>query len=129
MKLILPTLVNITVILGGLLAAERAAAQISIPVVSQCPQATWAEGYHIHELIPLGPLQYKTAAIAHDFSNVRYSVGFASQVAFTMNTDEDVLVTGEAWDMSCNQWMQIRIGNRRYWTHGANLRLHRSSGL
>ncbi|MEM9809423.1 MAG: SH3 domain-containing protein, partial [Cyanobacteria bacterium P01_D01_bin.56] len=93
---------------------------------AQCPQATWTNGYRIGELISLHSSQYKPAVVSRDLSRVRAGAGFSSRIIFTMNPGEQVTVTGEAWDIGCNQWMQVIVGEGSYWIHADNLRLLRS---
>lgn len=94
-------------------------------VIEHCPgaQASWTVGYDIWDLIPLASEQYKTALVYDGPSNVRLSVGFDADVAFTLPTGAQVTVTGEAWDTGCNQWMRVLIGARHYWMHYSQLRL------
>ncbi len=98
-------------------------AQAQTPVTQQCPQATWMAGYQIWELMPLAPNQYKTATVTGSAVNVRQGAGFDSVVVFTLPFDYQVTITGESWDLACNQWMRIRIGTQDYWMHGDYLRL------
>ena len=106
-----------------LMVGISAQAQASIPVLAQCPEATWANGYHIGEVIALSESQYKPAVVSQDSSPVRSGAGYTSTVMFRLNPGERVTVTGEAWDINCNQWMQITLGGDSYWIHGDHLRL------
>ncbi|MEO0828468.1 MAG: SH3 domain-containing protein [Cyanobacteria bacterium J06639_14] len=121
-----PLLTSIAFSATMLLAGGVAQAQTPIPVMAQCPQATWTNGYRIGELIPLHSSQYKPAVVSRDLSRVRAGAGFSSRIIFTMNPGEQVTVTGEAWDIGCNQWMQVIVGEGSYWIHADNLRLLRS---
>lgn len=88
------------------------------PVISLCPQASWTAGYHIHELIPLAARQYRSAITAGDRVQVRRGAGFAFDSVTMLERGEPVIVTGEAWDQDCNQWMQVQARGRRNWIHG-----------
>lgn len=97
---------------------SNAHAQIMTPVLQQCPQATWTNGYHIWEVIPLSPNQYKTAVVAADGVRVRSGAGMDALTLETFNKGVNVTVTGEAWDMACNQWMRVRFRGGSAWIHG-----------
>ena len=90
------------------------------PVTEVCPEATWADGYRLWELMALPEDQYKRAEVIGDPSNVRRGAGFESEVAFTLGAGSQVTITGETWDGGCNQWMQVQIGvgDEIYWMHG-----------
>lgn len=88
------------------------------PVISLCPQATWTAGYYIHELIPLAASQYRSAIVAGDRVQARRGAGFAFDSVTILERGEPVIVTGEAWDQGCNQWMQVQARGRRNWIHG-----------
>ncbi|MEM0981852.1 MAG: SH3 domain-containing protein [Cyanobacteria bacterium P01_H01_bin.58] len=95
-----------------------AEAQTNIPVLLQCPEATWTNGYHIWELIPLDSNDYKSAVVAGDEVLVRSGAGMESSISGSFNRGTRVTVTGEAWDMDCNQWMRIRFRGGSAWVHG-----------
>jgi hypothetical protein len=90
-----------------------------------CPNARdarWTDGYSFYEYIPHDPNQYGT--IVRNSANVRRGIGFSQGVVATLSQGHKVLITGEAWDIGCNQWMQIRMGERgNYWVHGNSLSL------
>ncbi|MDB9525093.1 SH3 domain-containing protein [Oscillatoria sp. CS-180] len=98
----------------GLVSEVRA----EVPVRAVCSQATWTDGYNIWEVIPLSPSQYRTAFVIDGPVNVRAGLGYDAEVLFTLDSGNRVTVTGEGWDMDCNQWMRIRIGSNLYWVHG-----------
>lgn len=94
-----------------------------IPVVDQCPQATWADGHNIGELISLHPSQYKSAAISQDSVEVYDGPDFNSDILLTIYPRSQVTITGEAWDMDCNQWIQASVDEGSYWVHSSDLQL------
>ncbi len=118
-------LAGITLCAASLLIAQDAKAltPAQIPVTSMCPEATWAAGYAIGELIPLAQRQYKVGLITNGPSNVRSGAGFESPVLFTLNAGEQVTIAGEAWDIGCNQWMYVIVNSQFYWMHGSQLRM------
>lgn len=89
----------------------------------RCPDATWAEGFQIGELIALAPDQYKRAEVVGSPSNGRSGAGFNSPVVATLSKGNPVTVMGEAWDGGCNQWMQVQVDNRVLWMHSSTLQL------
>ncbi|MEB3268374.1 MAG: SH3 domain-containing protein [Leptolyngbya sp.] len=117
----------LTSILGGVtlwatVALTAGVAQAPNPPVTEvCPEATWAEGFLLWELILLAPEQYKTALVFDGPSNVRLGAGFESEVAFTLPTGSQVTIIGETWDAGCNQWMRVQVDTDLYWMHGHQL--------
>lgn len=115
-------------LLGGIAAcaavmATAHSAQAQIPVLYMCPEAYWTEGYHIWELIPLDPEQYKLASVIEGPSDVRSGVGFDAEVIASLESGAEVTIIGEAWDMGCNHWLRVLINGEPYWMAGRDLQL------
>ncbi|HEY9738333.1 MAG TPA: SH3 domain-containing protein, partial [Trichocoleus sp.] len=103
--------------------ADEAPDPFKTPVANLCPNATWAAGYYIGELMPLKPEQYRSAVVVGDDTNVRDGAGFESRTVLTLDRNAPVTIVGEAWDSGCNQWMQVQINSKRHWMNGNTLRL------
>jgi hypothetical protein len=114
---------GVAIAIGLTVAMDSAHA--AIPIVEQCPDATWTEGYSIWDLIPLAPEQYKPAVVFGGSGDIRGGVGYDSPVLFQISEGSRVTIIGEAWDMGCNQWTKIRIGmdGNEYWIHGFQLQM------
>lgn len=103
---------------------EPASAQAAlIPVTRLCPEATWAAGYYIWELIPLDSTRYKSAQVYNGSADARSGVGFEARVVSSLPIGTQVTIVGEAWDTGCNPWMHILYNDQKYWVHGYDLQL------
>jgi SH3-like domain-containing protein len=93
-------------------------------ITSQCPEATWTEGFRFYELIELARWQYRPSSVVASEVNLRDGVGFEAAIVQQLPQGTPLVVTGEAWDGGCNQWMRVRIeapglaGDRHYWVSG-----------
>jgi uncharacterized protein YgiM (DUF1202 family) len=105
------------------LSQPLADAQERIRVSDLCPQATWTGNASVYELMPLLPNQFKQARVVSEQANVRSTAGFANNILSRLNRGASVTVTGETWDRSCDQWMQVQVGAERRWMHGSTLTL------
>ena len=93
-------------------------AQSTTPLVADlCPQVTWADGFRIGELIPLATSQYHPAVVISSTS-LQAGYGFEGAVITSLAVGTQVTVTGEVWDMGCNQWMAIPGDQQPTFIHG-----------
>jgi hypothetical protein len=93
-------------------------AQSTAPLVADlCPQATWADGFRIGEMVPLDPAQYHPAAVI-SLTPLRSGYGFEGSVITDLAVGTQVTITGEVWDMGCNQWMAIPGDQQPTFIHG-----------
>jgi hypothetical protein len=93
-------------------------AQSTTPLVADlCPQVTWADGFRIGELIPLATSQYHPAVVISSTS-LQAGYGFEGAVITDLAVGTQVTVTGEVWDMGCNQWMAIPGDQQPTFIHG-----------
>jgi hypothetical protein len=93
-------------------------AQSTAPLVANlCPRVTWAEGFRIGEMVPLDPAQYHPATVI-SLAPLRSSYGFEGAVITNLAVGTQVTVTGEVWDMGCNQWMAVPGDQQPAFIHG-----------
>ncbi|WP_017302140.1 hypothetical protein [Nodosilinea nodulosa] len=93
-------------------------AQSTAPLVADlCPQVTWADGFRIGEMVPLDPAQSHPAAVI-TVTPLRSSYGFEGAVITDLAVGTRVTVTGEVWDMGCNQWMAVPGDQQSAFIHG-----------
>lgn len=87
-------------------------------ITAICPNAPWTEGFRVYELIALATDQYHTKRVTANDVRLRAGVGFDASTVKRLDQGAPVLVTGEAWDSGCNQWMQVQTGGDRLWVSG-----------
>ncbi|MBD1917857.1 MULTISPECIES: hypothetical protein [Cyanophyceae] len=93
-------------------------AQPTAPFVADlCPQVTWADGFRIGEMVPLAPAQYHPATVIA-LTPLRSDYSFEGAVITDLAVGTRVTVTGEVWDMGCNQWMAIPGAQQPVFIHG-----------
>ena len=93
-------------------------AQSTAPLVADhCPHVTWADGFRIGEMVPLAPTQYHPAAVI-SLTPLRSGYGFEGAVITDLAVGTRVTVTGEVWDMGCNQWMAVPGDQQPAFIHG-----------
>lgn len=93
-------------------------AQSTTPLVADlCPHVTWADGFRISEMVPLEPAQYHPAAVIA-LTPLRSGYGFEGVVITDLAVGTRVTVTGEVWDMGCNQWMAVPGDQQPAFIHG-----------
>lgn len=93
-------------------------AQSTAPLVADlCPQVTWADGFRIGEMVPLDPAQYHPATVI-SLTPLRSGYGFEGAVITDLAVGTRVTVTGEVWDMGCNQWMAVPSNQLPAFIHG-----------
>ena len=93
-------------------------AQSTAPLVAEiCPQVTWADGFRIGEMVPLNPAQYHPAAVIA-VTPLRAGYGFEGVVITDLAVGTQVTVTGEVWDIGCNQWMAVPGDQQPAFIHG-----------
>jgi hypothetical protein len=96
-------------------------AQSTAPLVADlCPQVTWADGFRIGEMVPLDPAQYRSATVI-SLTPLRLGYGFEGAVINDLAVGTRVTVTGEVWDMGCNQWMAVPGDQQPAFIHGKAL--------
>lgn len=87
-------------------------------ITDKCPQAVWTEGFRFYELIALAESQYRPSVVTRNGVYLRAGVGFEAPEVETLGKGTPVIVTGEAWDSGCNQWMQVQVDGKRRWVSG-----------
>lgn len=87
-------------------------------ITSQCPQAVWTEGFRFYELIALAERQYRPSVVTGNGVYLRAGVGFEAPEVAALDQGTPVIVTGEAWDSGCHQWMQVQVDGKRHWVSG-----------
>ena len=93
-------------------------AQSTAPLVADlCPHVTWADGFRIGEMVPLNPAQYRPATVIL-LTPLRSGYGFEGAVITDLAVGTRVTVTGEVWDMGCNQWMTVPSDQQPAFIHG-----------
>ncbi|MGB3201072.1 MAG: GW dipeptide domain-containing protein [Nodosilinea sp.] len=87
-------------------------------ITNVCPNASWTTGFYFYELIALAPAQHHVKQIVADDVHLRAGVGLDAPTVNRLNRGTPVVVTGEAWDSGCNQWMQVQVDGERNWVSG-----------
>ena len=87
-------------------------------ITMTCNNAAWTEGFQFYELIALAESQYKPATVTENNVRLRSGVGFDAPEVRRLSQGTPVIITGEAWDTGCNQWMQVQVDGRRSWISG-----------
>jgi uncharacterized protein YraI len=90
-------------------------------ITTQCLNAGWTEGFRFYELIALAEGQYRPSVVTGNGVRLRAGVGFDAPEVQTLSKGTPIIVTGEAWDSGCNQWMQVQVNGGRHWVSGRHI--------
>ncbi|HSM81783.1 MAG TPA: SH3 domain-containing protein [Nodosilinea sp.] len=94
-------------------------APIAQPLItSQCPNASWMQGFRFYELMALTEGDYRPSVVLGNNVRLRSGVGFDAPELQQLSKGTPLIVTGEAWDSGCNQWMQVQVNGSRSWVSG-----------
>ncbi|HSM81524.1 MAG TPA: SH3 domain-containing protein, partial [Nodosilinea sp.] len=87
-------------------------------ITAVCPDAPWTTGFYFFELIALAEEDYRPSKVMGDDVRLRSGVGFDAAEVGRLSKGTPLIVTGEAWDSGCNQWMQVQVNGSRSWVSG-----------